>query len=82
MSPQPLDLADALLSAPDDHLHPVFDNERSVSPAALSTASPSVVDLTEPKATQPPQEGEKKPAKKRKSWGQELPTPKTNLPPR
>lgn len=29
-------------------------------------------------------EGEesKKPTKKRKSWGQELPTPKTNLPPR
>ncbi|KAL8808615.1 MAG: hypothetical protein Q9200_004187 [Gallowayella weberi] len=25
---------------------------------------------------------EKKPVKKRKSWGQELPTPKTNLPPR
>jgi len=25
---------------------------------------------------------EKRPAKKRKSWGQELPTPKTNLPPR
>jgi len=25
---------------------------------------------------------EKKPTKKRKSWGQELPTPKTNLPPR
>ena len=24
----------------------------------------------------------KKPTKKRKSWGQELPTPKTNLPPR
>ena len=27
-------------------------------------------------------EDEKKPTKKRKSWGQELPTPKTNLPPR
>lgn len=27
-------------------------------------------------------EMEKKPTKKRKSWGQELPTPKTNLPPR
>jgi transcriptional activator HAC1 len=27
-------------------------------------------------------EDEKKPAKKRKSWGQELPVPKTNLPPR
>lgn len=25
---------------------------------------------------------EKRPAKKRKSWGQELPVPKTNLPPR
>lgn len=25
---------------------------------------------------------EQKPTKKRKSWGQELPTPKTNLPPR
>ena len=24
----------------------------------------------------------RKPTKKRKSWGQELPTPKTNLPPR
>lgn len=28
------------------------------------------------------EEEEKKPTKKRKSWGQELPTPKTNLPPR
>ena len=28
------------------------------------------------------EEKEKKPTKKRKSWGQELPTPKTNLPPR
>jgi hypothetical protein len=27
-------------------------------------------------------EPEKKPAKKRKSWGQQLPEPKTNLPPR
>ncbi|KAG0642700.1 hypothetical protein HOY80DRAFT_881188 [Tuber brumale] len=30
----------------------------------------------------PEPEKEKKPAKKRKSWGQELPTPTTNLPPR
>ncbi|KAM5434505.1 transcription factor that binds to CRE motif [Microsporum canis] len=29
-----------------------------------------------------PKPAEKKPVKKRKSWGQELPTPKTNLPPR
>lgn len=28
------------------------------------------------------EDDDKKPTKKRKSWGQELPTPKTNLPPR
>ena len=28
------------------------------------------------------EDDEKKPTKKRKSWGQELPVPKTNLPPR
>ncbi|KAI1420461.1 hypothetical protein F5Y12DRAFT_772955 [Xylaria sp. FL1777] len=33
-------------------------------------------------ATTPVADGEKKPAKKRKSWGQVLPEPKTNLPPR
>ncbi|KAL9600468.1 MAG: hypothetical protein Q9179_003191 [Wetmoreana sp. 5 TL-2023] len=42
---------------------------------SASTPAPSMCDVKE--------EGEeKKPVKKRKSWGQELPTPKTNLPPR
>jgi len=44
----------------------------SPEPQEYSTASPSAT----PEAT------EKKPVKKRKSWGQELPTPTTNLPPR
>ncbi|KAJ5772012.1 hypothetical protein N7520_002541 [Penicillium odoratum] len=44
----------------------------TVSPADTSLDSPEPEDLEE----------EKKPAKKRKSWGQELPVPKTNLPPR
>ncbi|EEQ86128.1 hypothetical protein RJZ56_008076 [Blastomyces dermatitidis] len=55
----------------------------TVSPAetTLSFATEQVIAQvkTEP-ATPKPEE--KKPVKKRKSWGQELPTPKTNLPPR
>ena len=51
----------------------IGDENRSdaITPAPAST----------PAAT-PAAEGEKKPAKKRKSWGQVLPEPKTNLPPR
>ncbi|KAI0975866.1 hypothetical protein F4678DRAFT_285622 [Xylaria arbuscula] len=45
------------------------DNVSTPSPAPESTATPAA-------------DGEKKPAKKRKSWGQVLPEPKTNLPPR
>lgn len=47
------------------------------------TVSPADTSLKEPevKAEEKKSE-EKKPAKKRKSWGQELPVPKTNLPPR
>ncbi|KAJ5594579.1 uncharacterized protein N7459_000787 [Penicillium hispanicum] len=48
----------------------------TVSPADTSLDSPEPVDEI------PQEEDEKKPAKKRKSWGQELPVPKTNLPPR
>ncbi|KAJ5885350.1 hypothetical protein N7495_009860 [Penicillium taxi] len=49
----------------------------TVSPADTSLDSP------EPETIPKEEEGdEKKPSKKRKSWGQELPVPKTNLPPR
>lgn len=57
----------------------------TVSPADTSLDSPDPedddvdldgdVDIKE-------EDDDKKPTKKRKSWGQELPTPKTNLPPR
>lgn len=40
-----------------------------------SSPDPSICDIRE-------NGDERKPVKKRKSWGQELPTPKTNLPPR
>lgn len=51
----------------------------TVSPADTSLDTPEPEgDLDEVEI----KEEDKKPAKKRKSWGQELPTPKTNLPPR
>ncbi|KAI2786809.1 Transcriptional activator hacA [Penicillium oxalicum] len=46
------------------------------------TVSPSDTSLQTPAPGDEDKEDEKKPAKKRKSWGQELPVPKTNLPPR
>ncbi|KAF3185802.1 hypothetical protein TWF106_000366 [Orbilia oligospora] len=46
----------------------------AMSPVSDTPSSPPVEDKKEG--------DEKKPTKKRKSWGQELPTPTTNLPPR
>lgn len=53
----------------------------SPEPEMPLTVSPSDTSLDSP-APEEIKEEEKKPAKKRKSWGQELPVPKTNLPPR
>lgn len=61
--------------AQDDFLPP-----QTVSLAETNFVAPdSPVSLCTVKDEE---EEEKKPTKKRKSWGQELPTPKTNLPPR
>lgn len=60
---------DTLPASPDRDLY-------SVSPADTSLDSP------EPEDDIKEEDDDKKPTKKRKSWGQELPTPKTNLPPR
>ncbi|OJJ52988.1 hypothetical protein ASPSYDRAFT_163628 [Aspergillus sydowii CBS 593.65] len=46
------------------------------------TVSPADTSLEAEDAELESKSEEKKPAKKRKSWGQELPVPKTNLPPR
>ncbi|PWY80504.1 bZIP transcription factor HacA [Aspergillus heteromorphus CBS 117.55] len=50
---------------------------------ALLTVSPADTSLEDPSMkTDDGKSDEKRPVKKRKSWGQELPVPKTNLPPR
>ncbi|KAL1840864.1 hypothetical protein VTJ49DRAFT_7656 [Mycothermus thermophilus] len=56
-------------------------------PSDLSMLAAGITALTQTALTAPPppaptSESEKKPVKKRKSWGQVLPEPKTNLPPR
>ncbi|MCJ1381845.1 hypothetical protein MMC17_004957 [Xylographa soralifera] len=49
----------------------------------ISMAETSLMTPTSPESYKSSsKEDDKKPTKKRKSWGQELPTPKTNLPPR
>ena len=65
-TPAPFDLPEATVSP------------RDVSLTPQSMATPQE-DVMTPMYTPEP---DKKPAKKRKSWGQELPTPKTTLPPR
>lgn len=53
------------------------DESYSVSPAETCLGTPELEDEIKEEGA-----SEKKATKKRKSWGQELPTPKTNLPPR
>ena len=52
--------------------------------ATVSLAETNLVTPNSPESfySVKDEEEDKKPTKKRKSWGQELPTPKTNLPPR
>ena len=54
----------------------------SLPEASLQSHSSAPSRSPSPFIKEEPQSDEKRPAKKRKSWGQELPTPKTNLPPR
>jgi transcriptional activator HAC1 len=58
---------------PMDMMTPQSSLEGDCTPSRLSAV---------PEDATTPGDGEKKPAKKRKSWGQVLPEPKTNLPPR
>jgi len=79
-------LADSFVSTPGTAYPPLFDDDMSpmdmndaMTPQSYddnfrgSTMDPSIAGSPAP---------EKKPVKKRKSWGQQLPEPKTNLPPR
>ncbi|KAJ5624744.1 Snf7 [Penicillium lagena] len=71
-----------------ESLTPELDSLPSTpAPQMPLTVSPADTSLSSPEPKVEPlddedDEAEKKPTKKRKSWGQELPVPKTNLPPR
>ncbi|KAM3548846.1 hypothetical protein ARSEF4850_009183 [Beauveria asiatica] len=90
--------AESLLSAPSDNYTSLFaesstpDHNLTMDPMEMMTPqsyacdrsdrlSPVAEDETEIK-TEDQDTNDKRPAKKRKSWGQVLPEPKTNLPPR
>jgi transcriptional activator HAC1 len=90
--------AESLLSTPEEMFPSLFGSEASsnmptlnpidmMSPQSLRDITPDVSVLAGLQSTPgTPSEAspapEKKPVKKRKSWGQVLPEPKTNLPPR
>ncbi|KAI9833718.1 MAG: hypothetical protein M1826_006809 [Phylliscum demangeonii] len=81
------DPVDPLLSMSDDKFRALLGDDVSLSPDTAfgedEIDADAAADLDpELEVSPPPAEGEKKATKKRKSWGQELPTPKTNLPPR
>ena len=65
-----------------------FDSDDYYPPqATVSLAETNILTPSSPPESfysvkEEGEEKKKKPTKKRKSWGQELPTPKTNLPPR
>ncbi len=78
--------ADSMLSASCDNYQSLFSEETTASPAELALTPQSMKSDREDSVMSMSQEGadtaQKKPTKKRKSWGQELPTPTTNLGPR
>lgn len=83
--------AESLMSLPGDSYTSLFETS-TMSPLDVMTPDStqcddnsrlSAVPEEEDDATTPgPEDSDKKPTKKRKSWGQVLPEPKTNLPPR
>lgn len=70
----------------DDFSPAAFEADDFYPPqATVSLSETTLVTPSTPESIddEVKEEGDdKKPTKKRKSWGQELPTPKTNLPPR
>ncbi|UNI22346.1 transcription factor that binds to CRE motif [Purpureocillium takamizusanense] len=64
------------MMTPKSYVDDAQSSRLSVVPEDLTSAE------AEAEAEVSPESSDKKPAKKRKSWGQVLPEPKTNLPPR
>ncbi|KAI1764377.1 hypothetical protein GGR53DRAFT_520343 [Hypoxylon sp. FL1150] len=79
--------AESLMSVPGDMYPSLFATSSTTNSLESIMTPPSFTsedrDTPSEAASSPaPENSEKKPAKKRKSWGQVLPEPKTNLPPR
>ncbi|KAI1379258.1 hypothetical protein F4677DRAFT_362829 [Hypoxylon crocopeplum] len=78
--------AESLMSVPGDMYPSLFDTSSTLNPLESVMTPQSYAEDTLATATSTPspdpENPEKKPTKKRKSWGQVLPEPKTNLPPR
>lgn len=79
------------MSTPGGDFYPLFDpsadDDNNADPTESVMTPQSIADSKDdsphPDDESPaPESGDKKPTKKRKSWGQVLPEPKTNLPPR
>jgi transcriptional activator HAC1 len=84
-------LADSFVSTPGTHYPPLFPPHESMplsecmTPRSFDDDSMfggSIAGSSLAGTPAPAPAPEKKPVKKRKSWGQQLPEPKTNLPPR
>jgi transcriptional activator HAC1 len=76
-------LADSFVSSPGSQYPPLFDDTMDPSEALTPDSFDEGLfgDSMDGSMSGTPAP-EKKPVKKRKSWGQQLPEPKTNLPPR
>ncbi|KAI1472611.1 uncharacterized protein F4812DRAFT_454426 [Daldinia caldariorum] len=81
--------AESLLSVPGDAYPSLFATSSTLNPLESVMTPQSTTDeklaysaSVQSTPSPAPENPEKKPVKKRKSWGQVLPEPKTNLPPR
>lgn len=70
-------LVDSFSSTPGTHYSSLFPEDQTMTPQSFDDESIFGDDVEASLVA-----SEKKPVKKRKSWGQQLPEPKTNLPPR
>jgi transcriptional activator HAC1 len=78
-------LADSFVSTPGTAYPPLFHDAMNPSEAMTPQSYDDSMfggSMDGSMAGSPAPAPEKKPVKKRKSWGQQLPEPKTNLPPR
>jgi transcriptional activator HAC1 len=82
-------VADSFESTPGSHYPSLFDGETMDLSEAMTPPFDDEDDLLDQSMSGSVADSmagtpapDKKPVKKRKSWGQQLPEPKTNLPPR